>query len=329
MRCLGTLVAVAILLASAGQSATSAHAVRMARQAGFGMAVSYIGSEGEELGRLTVDDVVAPWRDYDPASAPARGSRYVMVQLTVENSGTRPLVVDPATFSIQDTDGFLIFPESIGVSSEGGTGAAVLVSSELEPGESITGSLIFEVITATEPARVLFQPGRDRLIILTDLTLDRAAAEAPQTEAAGPVSTEPPRVPPPAAAETQTGAHAILLVTYNCPPGTSLSDIQVTPCPRTAIGFEPVLTGAGGTWTGADLVAEQAGPVWHGVPDGEYVLTFAALPDGHDMYYVYGDGAAPTVDYIGGAGVMVTLGPDTVTPAGFLALNVYFVDADA
>ena len=330
MRRLGLLVGVAVLLISVGHNAAAAHTVLWARQAGFGTAVTYIGPEGEELGRLTVEDVVEPFRDYDPNSPPDRGSRYVLIQLTVENSGTRALVIDPTTFSIQDSDGFLMAPEPTSVSAGADASTSALVSSELEPGESISGSLIFQVVNAAEPARVLFQPGRDRLIILADLTSTRMAPEATETEdAARPVSTETPPVPPTAAPDRQMGIYAILLVTYNCPPGTTLEEIQVTPCPRAATGFEPVLTGPGGTWTVADLVSEQAGPVWDGMPDGQYALTFTSLPDGHDLYYVYGDGAAPTVDYVGGAGATVTIGPDTVRPAGFLALNVYFVDAKA
>jgi hypothetical protein len=131
------------------------------------------------------------------------------------------------------------------------------------------------------------------------------------------------------AAPRGSDVSAILLMIHNCPPGTALSEIQVTPCPRAATGFAPVLTGAEGTWTGADLVAEQAGPVWHDVPHGEYVLTFAALPGGHDMYYVYGEGTPPTTDVLGGEGIAVTLGPETVTPQDFLPLTIYFVDAES
>jgi hypothetical protein len=130
-------------------------------------------------------------------------------------------------------------------------------------------------------------------------------------------------------AQRSSDASAILLMVHNCPPGTALSEIQVTACPRAATGLEPVLTGTEGTWTGADLVAEQAGPVWHDVPHGEYVLTFEALPDGHDMYYEYGEGAPPDTDVLGGDGVAVTLGPETVTPQDFLPLTVYFVDAES
>lgn len=330
MRRLGLLVAVVVLLTGVGHTTTAAEVSLIASQAGVGTAVSYVGPEGEELGRLTVEAIVEPFRDYDPGSAPRRGSRYVLIQLTVENRGTRTLGIDPSAFSIQDTDGFLVFPESVSVRPEVEASAPRLGYSEPEPGETIAGSLIFQVVNAAQPARVVFQPSRDRLIILADLTATwTVPGSAATEEATVSASSDAPGVTPPPLTDTQTGANALLLVTYNCPPGTELPDIQVTPCPRAATGFEPVLTGSGGTWTVDDLVAEQAGPVWHGVPDGQYVLTFATLPDGHDMYYVYGDGTAPAVDFVGGEGVAVTVSPDTVTPAGFLPLNVYFVDADA
>jgi hypothetical protein len=309
------------------QGALAAQARPLSRQDNAGAAVPYVGPAGEELARLTVEEMIEPFGEYDPGAPPARGNHYALVLLSIENRAPQPLVIDPATILLQDTDGFLVSPEPAALSPDGAAGTAALSYTELAPGATTTGALVFPVVNAAQPARVVFQPARDRLIILADFTAS-SMASARETRQATEASGGGGAADAPPLASTQA-IFDILLVTYSCPPGTPLPDIQVTPCRRAPIGFEALLSGAAGTWSSIDLTAEQAGPVWHGVPAGQYALTFTALPDGHDLFYVYGEGAEPTVDYVGGPGAVVTLGAETVTPGGFLPLTVYFADSAA
>jgi hypothetical protein len=317
---------VLVLLGLIAQGALAARARPLVRQDNAGAAVPYVGPAGEELALFTVEQIVEPFGDYDPGAPPARGNHYALVLLSIENRAPRPLAIDPATILLQDTDGFLVSPEPAALPPGGAAGTAALASSELAPGEMTTGALVFPVVNAAQPARVVFQPARDRLIILADFTASPIASARETRQTIGAPSGGGSADAPPLARTQAT--YDILLVTYSCPPGTPLPDIQVTPCRRAPIGFEALLSGAAGVWSSVDLTAEQAGPVWHDVPAGQYALTFTALPDGHDLFYVYGEGTEPTVDYVGGPGAVVTLGAETVTPGGFLPLTVYFADSD-
>src|SRR5215217_3804393 len=73
----------------------------------LGTAVSVLGTEGTEVATVSVNDLIDPFQDYDPSSAPERGSRYVVVEVTVTNTGTRPLSVAPYDFYLVDTERFL------------------------------------------------------------------------------------------------------------------------------------------------------------------------------------------------------------------------------
>ena len=78
-----------------------------------GQAVAYVSPEGTTLGHLAITQVVAPFRGYSPDASPPRGNHFVLLVLSVTNSGAQPLAIDPGRLVLQDTDGFLITPTGI------------------------------------------------------------------------------------------------------------------------------------------------------------------------------------------------------------------------
>src|SRR5262245_22644452 len=72
-----------------------------------GDTVAVVGPDGEPVIDLTVTELIDPFEDYDPRGAPARGQRYVVVQVDVEAVGPRPFAIDPSAFTLQDADGFV------------------------------------------------------------------------------------------------------------------------------------------------------------------------------------------------------------------------------
>jgi hypothetical protein len=146
-----------------------------------GTPAPFVGQDGEESARLTVAEIVDPFRGYDDAYAPDRGSRYVLVRFLVENTGSRPLAIDPSAFAVQDADGFLAFPESI-VLAEDEADTALLAYGDLEAGARVEGAAIFAVFNGVDPVRVIYQPARDRLVVLADLR-PAAAPDAAATPA--------------------------------------------------------------------------------------------------------------------------------------------------
>lgn len=309
-----------------------------------GTAVPFVGPEGDEQARLTVAEVVDPFDGYDDFSAPDRGTRYVMVRFDIENAGARPLQLDPSAFAVQDADGFLAFPESISLLPEVAERTPLLGYDEIAAGGAVSGSLVFQVFNGVDPIRIVYQPSRDRLLILADLREAGSAGAAPTlVPTVEPISPELPGVdaqaetptagglnpnPTPATEPGARESYAVLLAANNCPPGTLLPDIQVTPCPPTSEGFEVTLSGDAALLTTADLVTRQAGTGWAAVPPGEYLLSFEALPDGHDAYFVFGDGAGPDARVLGEGGIPVTVGPDAANASGIQAIQVFFVDSE-
>lgn len=338
-----------------------------------GSAVPFIGPEGDEAARLTVVEIIDPFDGYDAVYPPDRGTHYVMVRFDIENAGARPLPVDPSTFAIQDAEGFLAFPESISLLPDVEAQSPLLGYGEIEAGGALSGSVVFAVFNGSDPIRILYQPSRDRLLVLADLRESGAAGDAGSantvpTEAPAPTvepiapelpavaGTEPTLVPTaePVApglpgtdeqAETPTAGgfnpnptpadepvaretFAVLLVANNCPIDTPLPDIQVTPCPPTDEGYAVTLVGDNAVLTTDDLVTRQAGTGWAAVPPGEYLLSFESLPEGHDAYFVFGDGAEPDARVLGEGGIPVTVGPDTANASGIQTIQVFFVDSE-
>lgn len=309
-----------------------------------GAAVPFIGPEGDELARFTVAEIVDPFDGYDASYPPDRGTHYVMVRFDIENAGVRPLPIDPSTFSVQDADGFLAFPESITLLPDAEAQSPQLGYGEVEPGGALTGSLVFQVFNGSDPIRIFYQPARDRLLVLADLRGSAPAAGAPTTveePTAPPVAPELDGADEQAEAPTVGGfnptpndeavareTYAVLLVANNCPMGTPLPDIQVTPCPAVTEGYAVTLVGDAAVLTTEDLVTRQAGTGWAAVPPGEYLLSFESLPEGHDAYYVFGDGAEPDARVLGEGGIPVTVGPETANASGIQTIQVFFVDSE-
>ena len=79
----------------------------------IGDPVPVVGPEGTEVAVITVDDLSDPFEDYDPGSPPERGSHFVLVTMTVENTGSRPLSFDPNAVALQDADGFVYSPSRV------------------------------------------------------------------------------------------------------------------------------------------------------------------------------------------------------------------------
>jgi hypothetical protein len=142
-----------------------------------GDGVSVVGPDGEETARVTVSEAIDPFQEYDPDSAPDTGSRYVVLNVTVENTGPRPLSLSVGDFLVRDTDGFLYRPNffSRGPSEEDEPDLGVL---ELPPGEQASGFVEFMLPAVGDPREFLWWPETNRLILVADLGLAGPTATA-------------------------------------------------------------------------------------------------------------------------------------------------------
>jgi hypothetical protein len=71
-----------------------------------GATISVLGTEGTEVATVTVTELTDPFDGYDPNSPPDRGFHFVLLTVTISNTGTRPYEANPSHLSLVDADGF-------------------------------------------------------------------------------------------------------------------------------------------------------------------------------------------------------------------------------
>ena len=175
-RFLAILVAFAFV-AAGGRAAVlaqdDADTAGPAGQPPLGSTVSYIGEEGSELGTITISTYNDPYEDYDPSSPPERGSRFVEVGLTIENTGRRPFpFLSSGSVYLQDAEGFLYTTTFIYRSEDQTQDHPDLAYDDVAAGESVTGYLYFSVFSDAEIVRIVHTDGYSRLVFLADLTVE-------------------------------------------------------------------------------------------------------------------------------------------------------------
>lgn len=151
--------------------------------------VIYVDAGRQELARAQVDDLIDPFEDASDAT-PADGARFVLVTITVQNTGDAALPFEPNTLILRDTQGFLYGPDNALQADLGDSGtptagaSAPLAGGELAVDEVRTGSLGYAVPENAELGEVLWVPQAGRLLIL-DRIGDETAAVAEGSPAAG------------------------------------------------------------------------------------------------------------------------------------------------
>jgi hypothetical protein len=172
----------------------------------LGTDVSYLGPEGAEVGEVTVNQLVDPFQDYDPSSPPERGTHYVVLELTVTNTGTRPLAADPGAFYLLDAQGFLAYPSYL-YRTDATNPPDFQYNDALAPGESQSGIIAYQLLNGTEIAAVIFTPNYgQQQIIVGEPGAAGSSQAGPQST---PSSVEPPEEPTKAAAASPEDCEGI------------------------------------------------------------------------------------------------------------------------
>lgn len=150
-----------------------------------GATVPVMANDGSEHAQITVREIQDPFEGYDASSPPERGNHFVLLTVSIENTGIRPMRVDPNAFQLLDSDGFLTRPSFV---SRGEDPLLDLAYTDpFPPGEVLTGVIAYEVLSGTTQTSVLYIPSSDRLIEVA--ALGAAAASGPSTGAT-PVAAE-------------------------------------------------------------------------------------------------------------------------------------------
>jgi hypothetical protein len=171
-----------------------------------GTPVHVRGNDGSDVADVTVDKVTDPFTDYDASSPLRRGNHYVLVTLTITNTGVRPLEVSPGAFYLVDTDGFLMRSTSVYRDT---SLLPDLQNGELAPGDSVSGAVGFEVLNGVTLTGVIYAPQSNRMLTIADLTVAPSAVATPTAPPATPAA------PPASPAAVATGECAGLEAWWN------------------------------------------------------------------------------------------------------------------
>jgi hypothetical protein len=132
-----------------------------------GTAVPFLSVEGVELGKITVVKMTDPFTGYRPNAPPARGDRFILLSVAVENTSANPWAFDPGTIFLQDADGFITRATSVDLGDPPVEPA--LTYQEIPPATTVSGAIGYTLLQGIQPIRAFFSPAGDRLILLADL----------------------------------------------------------------------------------------------------------------------------------------------------------------
>ncbi len=133
-----------------------------------GTPVTLLGNEGVAYGSITVNAVTDPFEAYDPNSAPERGSRYVLLSVTVANDGPRLLSFNPYSIVLRDADGF-IYQQAFFSRTDSAT-QPDLGSAEIPPGEQTSGVIGFTVLGGVPIEQAIYTGSQGfQMVVIADL----------------------------------------------------------------------------------------------------------------------------------------------------------------
>jgi hypothetical protein len=135
-----------------------------AQPAAAAEAISITDAAGDPWVDVSVDSFTPDFTGYDRNYAPARGFQFAHITVTITNTGASPFSPNAYSFVLIDTEGFVSDSAFVVVDE---TQAPPMLGSEiLEPGQSETGSVVFEMLAGTEAAAIGYSVTWDRFTFL-------------------------------------------------------------------------------------------------------------------------------------------------------------------
>jgi hypothetical protein len=169
----------------------------------LGTPVTVLDATGAPMAEVTVNGVTDPFTGYDSFSAPQRGTRYVLLDVTVTNTGTSVLSTTPSDFWVVDADGFVL---SSAFASRTDQTLPDFDYLDLNPGESQQGALVYEVFGNIPVTQVSWGDGYDALSVVADLTSGTGTSQPVSQPPAATEVTGAPTVAALPTVATTTGA---------------------------------------------------------------------------------------------------------------------------
>lgn len=179
VRRLLTLLAVVLTLLTGTLSSVSAQDGGTPEAEGTAAGSVFYSGDGQEEGIVSVAEIVDPFEDYEAGFTPQRGFHFVMAVVTIESTSDRAIEANAYGFYLIDTDGFFYYPTYLYRSTELTEALPDFLGGQIEPGQSLSGAIFFEVLDGTSPGLITYQPSFDRLVTAADLRDEPVAAGNP------------------------------------------------------------------------------------------------------------------------------------------------------
>ena len=168
-----------------------------------------VNIEGEEIAALAVTDILDPFEDYSEFTEPDEGTRFVVVEVEVENTGERPFDFNPRDIFVRDTLGRTYGSTFISVDDDFEEENLELEDRNMSDGETHSGVLYFVIAEDAELSDVLFQSsGNDTSVLNSIADLSAGDAGAPADDAADATSDDDDATPADDDADTADDADA-------------------------------------------------------------------------------------------------------------------------
>jgi hypothetical protein len=100
---------------------------------------------GDETARITLTEYVDPFQDWSDYGAPQRGERFILATVQIEATGARPFEFSTYDFGLLEDIGILYNLGYVSRSDASMVSHPDLEDTTMLPGETVTGSLSFDV----------------------------------------------------------------------------------------------------------------------------------------------------------------------------------------
>lgn len=128
---------------------------------GLNAPATFIDERGNAIYSISITGIEPNWQDHDEYDTPRVGMEWVQVQLEITNLTSRAANVSPYTISLLDSTGavlnmgFIYDREDIWIDEI-----------TLPAGESVEGTMIFEIYPDVDPMTLLWQPEYSSYVII-------------------------------------------------------------------------------------------------------------------------------------------------------------------
>lgn len=159
-----------------------------------GQPVTIYNAAGDEVAEITVTEVIDPFEDYEEFSPPTEGQRYLLVAVTVENTGDAPFDMESYYLYLLDSLGRATSPTFALRTQDSMDEYPDLVTGPIDSGDEISGAIIFAVPTDTDLVQIVYWAYTDvqQLYLLADISGGGSQESGAGDEEASPVAEESP-----------------------------------------------------------------------------------------------------------------------------------------